>query len=146
VVGAPWRAGSHLSKDGARRSIPRVDVLVSLAPDAGADAEESERLGRQLRQELRSLDVDRVQPVTGGEAPAGSKGDVAAIAEWLVTLSASGGVVATLVGTIRDWLGRRGAGHRITLTIDGDSLELDSATPAERAELIDTFVRRHQTA
>jgi exopolysaccharide biosynthesis protein len=76
----------------------------------------------------------------------GSKGDVAAIGEWLVTLSASGGVVATVVATIRDWLGRRAAGHKVTLTIDGDSLELDGATAAERAELIDTFVRRHQTA
>jgi hypothetical protein len=135
-----------LSNENRRRSIRRVDVLVSLAPDAGADAEESERLGRQLRQELRSRDVDRVQPVAGGAAPVGSKGDVAAIGEWLVTLSASGGVVATLVATVRDWLGRRGAAHTITLTIDGDSLELDGATAAERAELIDTFVRRHQTA
>lgn len=135
-----------MSDDGGRRTIRQVDVLVSLAPEAGADAEESERLGRQLRQELRSLDVERVQPVAGREAPVGSKGDVAAIGEWLVTLSSSGGVVATLVATVRDWLGRRGAAHTITLTIDGDSLELDGATQAERAELIDTFVRRHQPA
>src|ERR1700709_1544914 len=47
------RAGSHLSGAGCRRRIRRMDVLVSLAPDAGVDAEESERLGRQLRQELR---------------------------------------------------------------------------------------------
>jgi len=119
---------------------------VALEPEAGADAEEGDRLGRQLRQQLRSLDVDRVTPIGAGEAPMGSKGDVAAIGEWLVTLSSSGGVVATLVATIRDWLGRREAGHTITLTIDGDSLELDGATVAERAELIDTFVRRHQTA
>ena len=135
-----------MSDDGRRRTIRLVDVLVALAPEPGADAEERERLGRQLRQELRSLEVDGVRPVTGDAAPEGAKGDVAAIGEWLVTLSASGGVIATLVATIRDWLGRRGAAHTITLTIDGDSLELDSATPAEQAELIDTFVRRHQTA
>jgi hypothetical protein len=135
-----------LSGGVGRRSIPGVDVLVSLAPEPGADAEESELLGRQLRQELRSLDVDRVQPVARGAAPEGAKGDVAAIGEWLVTLSASGGVVATLVAAVRDWLGRRGAAHTITLTIDGDSLQLDSASPAERAALIDTFVRRHQPA
>ena len=32
------------------------------------------------------------------------------------------------------------------MTIDGDTLELSSATPAERAELVETFVRRHQPA
>ena len=47
---------------------------------------------------------------------------------------------------MKDWLARRSGGHKITLTIDGDTLELDGASPAERAELIDTFVRRHQPA
>jgi hypothetical protein len=41
-------------------------------------------------------------------------------------------------------LGRRSGGSAVTLTIDGDTLELSSATAAEKAELIDTFVRRHQ--
>jgi hypothetical protein len=123
-----------------------VDVLVALEPEAGADADEMDRLGRQLRHELRSLDVDAVTPVGAGETPAGAKGDVASVAQWLVTMSASGGVVATVVAAVRDWLGRRSDGHKVTLTIDGDSLELSSATPAERAELIDTFVRRHQPA
>jgi hypothetical protein len=123
-----------------------VELLVALEPEAGADAEETERLGRQLSRELRSLDVD-VAPVPAGPAPAGSKGvDAASITELLVSLTGSGGVIATVIATVRDWLGRRSGGHKVTLTIDGDSLELDGATAAERAELIDTFVRRHQTA
>ena len=48
--------------------------------------------------------------------------------------------------TVKDWLSRRTAGHKIRLTIEGDTLELDSASPAERTELIDTFIRRHQPA
>jgi len=120
---------------------------VVLEPDAGADAEETEFLGRQLRRELRSLDVEEVAPVVAGEAPPGSKGDAAAsVTELLVTLSASGGVFATVVATVKDWLGRRSGGHKVSLTIDGDTLELDGATAGERAELIDTFVRRHQPA
>jgi len=121
-----------------------VEVLVALEPDPGADAEETDRLGRQLRQELRSLDVDDVAPVDGAPAPPGAKGDVASIAQWLVTLSGTGGVVATVVATVRDWLSRRSAGHKVTLTIDGDTLELESSSSAERAQLVDTFVRRHQ--
>ena len=124
-----------------------MDLLVAVAPEPGADAEETERLARQLRNELRSLDVDQVVPVPDGEAPPGSKGvDAAAITQLLVTLSASGGVIATVVATVRDWLGRRSGGSAVTLTIDGDTLELSSATAAEKAELIDTFVRRHQQA
>lgn len=121
-----------------------MEVLVALEPDPGADAEEIDRLGRQLRQELRSLDVDDIAPVAGAPAPPGAKGDVASIAQWLVTLSGTGGVVATVVATVRDWLSRRSAGHKVTLTIDGDTLELESASSAERAQLVDTFVRRHQ--
>jgi hypothetical protein len=122
-----------------------VELLVALEAEAGADAEETDRLGRSLRRELRSLDVDDVTPVPAGAAPHGSKGiDAASATELLVTLSASGGVIATVVATVKDWLSRRSAGHKITLTIDGDTLELDSASPAERTELIDTFVRRHQ--
>jgi Effector Associated Constant Component 1 len=122
-----------------------VELLVVLEPEPGADAEETDLLGRSLRRELRSLDVDDVSPVPAGEAPPGSKGvDAAAATELLVTLSASGGVFAMVVATVKDWLARRSGGHKITLTIDGDTLELDGASPAERAELIDTFVRRHQ--
>jgi hypothetical protein len=72
--------------------------------------------------------------------------DATSLTELLVTLSGAGGVVATVVATVRDWLGRRSAGHKVSVTIDGDTLELDSATAAERAELIDSFVRRHQPA
>ncbi len=123
-----------------------MELLVAVQPEAGADAEEAERLGRQLRNELRSLDVDDVVAVPGEEAPAGSKGvDVASVTQMLVTLSASGGVIATVVATVRDWLSRRSGGSKVTLTIDGDTLVLDSASAAEKAELIGTFVRRHQS-
>jgi hypothetical protein len=124
-----------------------VELLVVLEPDADADAEETDLLARQLRRELRSLDVDDVTPVVAGEAPAGSKGaDAASVTELLVTLSASGGVFAMVVATVKDWLGRRSGAHTVSLTIDGDTLELDGATADERAELIATFVRRHERA
>ena len=125
-----------------------LELLVALEPEPGSDAEEVERLGRQLRSELRELDVDDVRAVDGASPPpSGAKGvDAASLTQLLVTLSGAGGVVATVVATVRDWLGRRSAGHKVSVTIDGDTLELDSATAAERAELIDSFVRRHQPA
>jgi hypothetical protein len=123
-----------------------VEVRVVLEPDADADAEDVERLGRQLRAELWSLDVDGVSAISSQEAPPGSKGVGAAMTEWLVTLSTSGGVLVTLIATVNDWLGRRAGAHKLKLTIDGDTLELDRVTPAEQAELIQTFVNCHQPA
>ena len=61
-----------------------------------------------------------------------------------MTLSAGGGVFVTVIGTLKEWLTRRGAAHKLTVTIDGDTLELSNATQTERAEVIETFVRRHQ--
>jgi hypothetical protein len=59
-----------------------------------------------------------------------------------VAFSASGGVFTTLVGTVRDWLDRQSGRHRISMTIDGDTIELERASAAEREELLDAFVRR----
>ena len=125
-----------------------LELLVVLEPEPGADTDEVERLGRQLRSELRELDVDDVRTVDGASPPPpGSKGvDAASLTELLVTLSAGGGVFATVIATVKDWLGRRASGHKVSITVDGDTLELDRVTDAERAQLIDTFVRRHQPA
>jgi hypothetical protein len=122
-----------------------VELRVVLEPDPGTDPEDRERLGRQLRNELRDLDVDEVSAVEGAAPPEGAKsGTGVALTEWLVTLSSGGGVFVTVIATIKDWLSRRGGAHKVSVTIDGDTLELSSATPLERAELIETFVRRHQ--
>jgi len=121
-----------------------VELTVVLEPEPGTDPEDVERLSRQLRNELRTLDVDDVSAVEGAAPPDGSKGVAASLTELLVTMSGAGGVFVTVIATIKDWLGRRSAGHKVTVTIDGDTLELSSATPAERAQLVESFVRRHQ--
>ncbi|MGY1804018.1 hypothetical protein ACI78T_12155 [Blastococcus sp. SYSU D00922] len=121
-----------------------MELTVVLEPDPDTDPEDRERLGLQLRNELRALDVDEVVQGRGAPPPDGAKGVAAALPELLVTMSAGGGVFVTVLATIRDWLSRRSAGHTVKVTIDGDTLELDGATQAERDELVATFVRRHQ--
>ena len=123
-----------------------MELRVVLAPDPDTDPEDAERLGRQLRDELRDLDVDDVEPVPAGPPPAGAKsGLLTSLTEWLVTL-AGGGVLAPVIGTITAFLTRGAGDHKVTVTIDGDTLELGRATEAERAEIVDAFVRRHQPA
>jgi hypothetical protein len=123
-----------------------VELTVVLEPDPETDPEDRERLGRQLRNELKALDVDEVSTVDPGPPPPGSKGVGTALTEWLVTLSGGGGVFVSVIGTIKAWLGGRAGAHKVSVTIDGDTLELSNATDAERAELVETFVRRHQPA
>jgi hypothetical protein len=118
-------------------------VLLRLEADDDADAEELDRLARRLRAELGELDVD-VLAVAAGELPEGAKAaDPVTIGSLVVAFSAAGGVFPGLVETLREWLGRQAGKHRIKVTVDGDTVELERATVAERQQLIDAFVRRH---
>jgi hypothetical protein len=126
---------------------PSTEVLLQLAPEPGADPEEAERLNRQLLSELKQHDIEDLVHHGHADAPAGSKGgEILTTGEWLLTISASGGVLATIVGAMRDWLGRRAGANKISLTISGDTIALDRASDAERAALIDAFVVRHSHA
>ncbi|MEV6828139.1 hypothetical protein [Amycolatopsis sp. NPDC051102] len=117
-------------------------ALLRLEAEDDADAEELDRLVRRLRAELGELDVDlRAVP---GEVPPGAKAvDPVTAGSLLVAFSAAGGVFPGLVETLREWLGRQAGKHRIKMTIDGDTVELERATSAERQQLIEAFVRRH---
>lgn len=124
-----------------------MDVLLGFTPDSAVDEEEAARLVPRLRAEIRELDLDalRVRTAPGGAPPPpGAKGvDPVTAGAVVLALSASGGVLPSLVETLRDWLGRQSARHRVSVTIDGDTIELERASAEERRKLIDEFVRRH---
>jgi hypothetical protein len=129
---------------GTQQGAVPPQLLVALAPEPDADADEVDRLARQLRSELRDLDVGEVTETGGRPAPEGAKGaDAASVGEWLVTLSAGGGVFVSVIAALREWLGRRQGAHRVTVTLDGDTLELSSASSAEQTRLIEAFLREH---
>jgi hypothetical protein len=126
------------------RAADVVDVLLVLAPDPELDTEAVERLMRGLRAEIVELDVESVRPGPSAAAPGGAKGsDPLTLGAVVVALSASGGVFSVLVETVRDWLSRHSARHRVSLTIDGDTIELERASDAERRDLVDAYIRRH---
>jgi hypothetical protein len=121
-----------------------VDVRLELRTDPESDREEQELAIRRLRRELSEFDSGVVRPVAAPATPPGSGAiDPVAIGAIVLALSASGGVFVAIVETVKDWLGRQAARHRITLTIDGDSIELTRATAEERQALVEAFVRRH---
>ncbi len=121
-----------------------VSVLLVLTPDPELDSEAGERLTRQLRAELAELDIESADLAAGGIAPDRAKGtDPVTVGAIIVALSASGGVFTTLLETVRDWLSRHGRRHRISVTINGDTLELEQATAGQQQELVDAYLRRH---
>jgi hypothetical protein len=121
-----------------------VDVRLELQPDPESDPDDQELALRRLRRELSEFDAGVVRPVAGPATPPGSKAtDPVTIGAVVLALSASGGVFVAIVETVKDWLSRQAARHRITLTIDGDSIELTRASAEERAALVEAFVRRH---
>jgi hypothetical protein len=123
----------------------QVDVVVALEPTVDADPEERDLLARQLRAELRDLDLDAITDAGHRDAPQGAKGaELTELGVWLVTLSASGGVLTSLISVAKDWLERRGKGNRIKITVDGDTVELDGGSSAQQVALLTAFAQRHQ--
>ncbi|MGH3622129.1 MAG: effector-associated constant component EACC1 [Sciscionella sp.] len=132
-------------RGGAAEGGGMLRLVLALTPDPDLEPEDDERLGRQLRAELAELDIDIATVSGGGAIPQDAKGaDPVTAGTLLVTLSASGGVCTALIATLRDWLGRRpGRKHRVSVTLDGDTLELEHATAVEQRDLVDAFLRRH---
>jgi hypothetical protein len=121
-----------------------VEVLLVLEPDPEVDPEAHERLTRQVRAEIAELDIESVSTLAAETAPVGAKGaDPVTLGALVVALSASGGVFTALIETLRDWLGRHAGQHRIAVTIDGDTIELERASSAQQRQLVEAYLRRH---
>ncbi|MCA1671634.1 MAG: hypothetical protein LC799_05345 [Actinobacteria bacterium] len=134
------------SSDGDAGAAGSVNALLVLEPDLDLDPdpEACERLTRQLRAELTKLGVKSDRLAAGGTPPEGAKGtDPVTVGAVIVALSASGGVLSGLIETLRGWLDYHSRRHRISVTIDGDTIELERATAGQQRDLVDAYVRRH---
>jgi hypothetical protein len=121
-----------------------MDVLLVVQPDPDADAEDGEKLVRRLRSELANLDVDDVRTVAGGVVPEGAKSaDPVTISAIVLAMSASGGLFASVVDTVREVLARHADRHKVMMTIGGDSIELSGASDEQRDALVRALVQRH---
>ncbi|WP_033443095.1 effector-associated constant component EACC1 [Saccharothrix sp. NRRL B-16314] len=118
-------------------------VLLVVEPDPDVDPDIADRLARRLRTEVAQLDVD-ARLAVDGPLPEGAKGvDAVTLGAVVVALSASGSVFPLVVETVRDWLSRQAARHRVSVTIDGDTIALEKASADERRALVDAYVLRH---
>jgi Effector Associated Constant Component 1 len=115
-------------------------LLVTIS-EPGADPERLDELTRLLRGELVEV-ADDVRPVSGGQAPPGTRAiDVATVGALLVAVKGSVEAVTAIVSVVRSWL-RRGSTPRVVeLTVAGTTLRLDAASEQQQQQLVDEFVR-----
>jgi len=122
-----------------------MESTVNLTLDeAGADPTRLDQLSRQLRDELRRLDVADVRGGPARTPPPGARGvDAATLSTLAVTLMGTGGLTAVITA-VRAWLDRGHAAPRsIRVEVDGDVLELSGASAAEHEQLVALFLQRH---
>jgi hypothetical protein len=118
-----------------------VAVLVQLSLDEKASAEELGEMTHQLNDEILQLNVDSIEPVRKGKAPAGTKGAEAALAgQLLVTLAPT--LVGALFDLLKSWKARKASSPvKLKLTVGGIAadLEFDPATisPEQLSALVE---------
>lgn len=119
------------------------EALAIQLSEAGSDPERLDELTTRLREELLNLDVDDVEKVTEGDAPAGTRGlEIAAIGALLVTLQQSGPAITGVINTIREWLKRDPEPTReVEITMGGRSIKLTAASSAQQDQLVAEFIR-----
>jgi hypothetical protein len=119
----------------------RLVININSRPDD--DNEQLEQLTLQLNEELRELDVDKVDFIRTGDAPIGAKGDVMTWGSLLLTLTASGGILTSVINTVQSWLTRHER-RSIKLKIDDDELEVNGISDEGEQRLIDDWINRHK--
>lgn len=118
----------------------KIQVLLNLNAGSELDAEEKERVTRQLREELMRLDVDGVDFVKSGKAPAKAKaGDPITWGKLLLMLVPSGGVLTTIISAIQSWLTRHNQ-RSMSLEINGNKIDIKDISSEDQKRLIDSWI------
>jgi hypothetical protein len=119
------------------------NLIISLGLGSNRDLRHVEEASANLRSELRRINgVESVEPLPSGEAPAGARAvDAVSVSSLLVTLSASGGVLTSLIVLLKEWLGRSEK-RGLVLQIGKDRLEISGPPSREQNILIETFLKK----
>jgi Effector Associated Constant Component 1 len=120
--------------------LQRLLVEIGAGPDS--DLEELAQLCDGLRLELLELEVETVNAIGGGPAPARAKSSAVDTVGTLVVALSNSAVVVALVGVLRAWV-RRGAGRKVTLRLGENSIEVSQASAEQQAILIKSWLDRH---
>ena len=122
-----------------------TDLSLMLAPGLEVDLETYDRLTRELRADLAELEVKSVDLVETLPSDAARTGHLITPSTLLVTVDTSGEVFTAVTAAVLSWLGRQPVQHRVILTVDEESLQLENPTTPEQQLLLEGFIQRHAT-
>ena len=109
----------------------------------GTDADELERVSASLRRQLLELDVRDVRAPAGTAAPDGARSaGLAEVGTLLIDLSKAGAGLLPLLTFLNGWLSQRRTGS-LSVTVGGDTITLDAATPEQQDAAFQLFLERH---
>jgi hypothetical protein len=117
-----------------------VTVVLELS-DSAADPSEQDEATMSLLDELRLVDVDRLERAVQS-APPGTRAPDAQTIDTLIAVLSSPIVLQGVVDVVRSWLTRRDRGA-VQIKIGADSIEVSAATSEQQADLIRAFLDRH---
>jgi hypothetical protein len=112
-------------------------LIVTVEGYPGGDERERSELGQALHDELHRVVDDVAYEPRSPES--GAKGSAV---EWATLIVQFAGTLPVLVGAIDAWRARH-RGPAVSVSIDGDSITLEDASDAERAKLVEAWLRRH---
>jgi hypothetical protein len=116
-----------------------VTIVLSGLPDM--DADELDNLTVELRKALLELDIDAVAPITTNESPIGAK-PAEALTVGALAVTTSPVLIASVVRLIETWIKSRPL-HKLTLTVDGDHLEINQPSRGEQRLVVESFIAKH---
>ena len=119
---------------------------INLQIDEDVSPLEMEELTAAIRRELLQLDVESVDRVSAGPAPAGARGiELAEIGALVVSLGKATPVLGQIVSVIQAWAARS-PNRTVKLTLDGDTLELNGMSEREQHQVVKDWMARHPRA
>ena len=121
--------------------IPPADLTLTLNAGPGTDDEDAQQLGHRLRADLLELEVDSVEAIRAGAAPAGSKGDLVTFGSLAVSLGPV--AVSALFNLLQSWL-KRHQEATVNLKMGGDEITVTGTPSPGQQQLIDAWLSRHK--
>lgn len=119
-----------------------LPLKISIDGGAESDEEEVAVMGQRLRRDIQQLDVDAVEFVRGGTAPAGAKGDVITLASLAVTLAPV--ALKSLFDLLQGWIMRHDKAT-VTIEVGSERVTLTGSPSKEQLAVIQAAIARHQT-
>jgi Effector Associated Constant Component 1 len=126
-------------------SSAKSPVRLMIGSSVGADAAEIDTLATRLAAELSKNEavrhLSRVSPCSSERSKSAT--DVVGWGQIALSLAASGGVLVTLISSVKEWLTRQPPATVVKLKIGDDVLEVSSTSSDAAKSLTQDFLARH---